>query len=474
MGRRADYVTEEQFNGWTPGPGADSAAIADLDFRDFFENGGMALHLVGADGTILHANRAELDLLGYAAEDYVGHNIGEFHVDPPVIEDILSRLSAGEPLQKYPARLKARDGSIKHVEITSSVNFRDGAFVNTRCFTVDVTDLMLAKDDLRRKDDLFRQVLDALPAAIYMTDAAGKITYFNRAAVELCGREPEIGKDEWCVTFRLFGLDGKPLPHDHCPMAIALKENRPVRGVEAMAQRPDGTLFPFLPFPTPIRNEHGELVGAVNMLIDISERRQAETNQRMLLDELNHRVKNNLQMLHGLLLTAERESSNAEAREVLVDAARRVAALAAAQRLLYTGANPRNFRAHDFLHAVCETARQSFEKNVSVQIKADDGHLTNESSMPLALILNELLTNAAKHGLNGKVNGKISVAFTRDNGEAVLVVEDTGPGFDLHPTGRRSSGLGLVRGMARQLGGTFSVERGSGARCIVRFSEARA
>ena len=133
----------------TPGPGADGAAITDLDFRDFVENGGMALHLVGADGTILHANRAELDFLGYAAEDYVGSNIAEFHVDPPVIEDILSRLSAGERLQKYPARLKARDGSIKHVEITSSVNFRDGEFVNTRCFTVDVTDLMLAKDDLR-------------------------------------------------------------------------------------------------------------------------------------------------------------------------------------------------------------------------------------------------------------------------------------------------------------------------------------
>lgn len=444
----------------------------EFDFEDFFENGALALHLVGSDGTILHANRAELELLGYSPEEYIGRNIADFHVDAPVIEDILCRLTNGERLRKYPARLRARDGSIKHVEITSSVNFRAGTFINTRCFTVDVTELVLAREEVRRKEDTFRQVLEALPAAVYMTDAAGKITYFNRAAVELAGREPQIGIDEWGTTFRLFDLDGNPLPLEECPIAITLRENRPVRGVEAMVLRPDGTLLPFLPFPTPIRNERGELVGAVNMLIDISERRHAETNQRMLLDELNHRVKNNLQMLQGLLLTAERESTNKETREVFADAAQRVAALAAAQRSLYMG-SPRSFRIYDFLKAVCETARQSFDRPVSVQIKADDGQLSNDLSMPLALILNELLTNAAKHGVDGNRDGGITVTFRRTGAEAVLIVEDEGPGFELQKTGRRSSGLGLVRGMARQLGGQFSVERGSGARCIVRFPENR-
>jgi two-component sensor histidine kinase len=240
-----------------------------------------------------------------------------------------------------------------------------------------------------------------------------------------------------------------------------------------MAQRPDGTLVPFLPFPTPIRDEHGQLIGAVNMLIDISERRQAEANQRMLLDELNHRVKNNLQMLHGLLLTAERESPSEEARAVLADAAQRVAALAAAQRLLYTGSDPRSFRIHDFLHAVAQTACQSFRKQLSINIDADDGYLSNESSMPLALILNELLTNAAKHGLKGRSKGEVNISLHCADGEATLVIEDDGPGFELQNPGRRSSGLGLVRGMARQLGGNFFVEKSSGARCIVRFPEAR-
>ena len=447
-----------------PGP-----AASDAQLQDFFENGGLALHLVDGDGVILEANRAELDLLGYEREEYVGRQIADFHADRHVIDDILTRLSRGEPLQRYPARLRARDGSIKHVEITSSARFENGRFINTRCFTVDITDLMRTRADLRHKDNLFRQVLDALPAAIYMTDAHGKITYYNKAAADLSGCEPKIGEDEWCVTFRLFGLDGKELPHDQCPMAIALKENRPIRGVEAMAQRPDGTLFPFLPFPTPITDTDGNLTGAVNMLVDVSERKEAESHQRVLLDELNHRVKNNLQMLQALLWAAVREAHNAEASRVLADAARRVGAMAAAQQLLYSDHNPRSFNISDFLHAVCAGAQQAFSKEVSLHIEADHGDLPNELSMPLALVLNELVTNAAKHGINGRGTGQINVKFHRDDGVAHLSVEDDGPGFQLEETRRRSSGLGLVRGMMRQLGGELTVEQGPGGRCIIRF-----
>jgi PAS domain-containing protein len=79
---------------------------------------------------------------------------------------------------------------------------------------VDVTERELARQELDRKDEQLRQVLDALQAAVYMTDAAGKITYVNRAAVELVGREPNIGQDEWCVTYRLFTPEGEELPPD--------------------------------------------------------------------------------------------------------------------------------------------------------------------------------------------------------------------------------------------------------------------
>ena len=75
-----------------------------------------------------------------------------------------------------------------------------------------------------------RELLDALPAAIYTTDAAGRLTYYNAAAVQLAGRVPKIGSDEWCATWRLYRPDGTPLPHDECPMAVALKTRPPRKG----------------------------------------------------------------------------------------------------------------------------------------------------------------------------------------------------------------------------------------------------
>jgi PAS domain S-box-containing protein len=425
--------------------------------RDFIETSTIALHWVGADGTILWANQAELDLLGYKREEYIGRNITEFHADEAVINDILTGLGSGQTLHDCPARLRHRDGSIRHVLINSSALFEDGKFVHTRCFTRDITELKheqetrqaqlaaeladtkLLQDisaqliepgdedalcakivdavaaimrsefatmqilcpergsrgelrllayrglspeaakvwewvgfdtestcgqvlrtgkraiapnvetsdflagtrgmaaflaagiragqstplvsrsgrllgmisshwsqphnptarDLRLLDILARQaadliehkqaeqalresqrrlreIIEAIPAAVYTTDADGRITFFNRAAIEFSGRVPELGTDSWCVTWKLHNTDGSPLPHDQCPMAVALKEKRSVFGCEAVAERPDGERRTFTPYPTPLFDEEGRLTGAVNMLVDITDRKRAE------------------------------------------------------------------------------------------------------------------------------------------------------------------------------------------------------
>src|SRR5262249_330953 len=111
------------------------------------------------------------------------------------------------------------------------------------------------------------EVLDALPAAVYTTDAAGRITYYNEAAVALWGCRPVLDSDRWCGSWRLRRPDDSWLPHDQCPMAVALKERRPIRGAEAVAERPDGTRVPFMAFPTPLHNAAGEVIGAINMLV---------------------------------------------------------------------------------------------------------------------------------------------------------------------------------------------------------------
>ncbi len=257
------------------------------ELRDFIENAAEGMHWVGPDGQILWANETELNMLGYTREEYLGHHIAEFHADQAVIDDILSRLRQGEILECYEARLRCKDGSVRHVLINSSVFFHNGQFVHTRCFTRDITDRKQAEEALRDNERRFREMIDALPTPIYTTDAQGRLTHFNPAAVEFAGHVPVLGADQWCVSWKMYRPDGTLLPHDECPMAIALKEGRMIRGAEAIAERPDGTRIWFTPYPTVLRNAEGRIVGGINMLIDITERRQGETTRAHLAALVN-------------------------------------------------------------------------------------------------------------------------------------------------------------------------------------------
>ncbi len=113
---------------------------SEAELADFFENAAIGLHWVGPNGYIVRVNQSELDLLGYTREEYIGHHVSEFHADKPVIDDILSRLQRGEEIHDYEARLRCKDGGIKHVRLNSSVYREDGKFIHTRRFTRDITE----------------------------------------------------------------------------------------------------------------------------------------------------------------------------------------------------------------------------------------------------------------------------------------------------------------------------------------------
>lgn len=135
-----------------------------------------------------------------------------------------------------------------------------------------LTDLIDGKD----LNIAFRAMFEALPAAVYTTDAQGRLTYFNPAAVKLSGRVPELGTDAWCIPWKLFLPDGTPLPHDRCPMAMALKGIDVPRGIECIGERPDGSRFWFTSSPAVLRDDEGRVTGGINLLTDITDRKNAE------------------------------------------------------------------------------------------------------------------------------------------------------------------------------------------------------
>lgn len=125
--------------------------------------------------------------------------------------------------------------------------------------------------DALATDFNWRLVLDELPAPIYVTDSDGAVTYWNHACVSFAGRVPKLGRDRWCVTWKIYTTTGDFLPHDQCPMAQAIRERTIVRDAVAIAERPDGSRRAFRPYPTPLFNDDGSLRGAINLLIDVTE-----------------------------------------------------------------------------------------------------------------------------------------------------------------------------------------------------------
>ena len=158
----------------------------------------------------------------------------------------------------------------EHVVVDDSAALQRSAFLSG------------AGEAILSHDGHFRAILDVLPAAVYVTDPAGTITYYNAAAASLWGRSPVLGESQWCGSLRLFWPDGTVLPHDECPVAMALKEGRSSVGTEAVAERPDGTRVPFMAYPTLFYDQSGAIAGAVNMLVDLTERKRADEHAQRL------------------------------------------------------------------------------------------------------------------------------------------------------------------------------------------------
>ena len=215
------------------------------------------------------------------------------------------------------------------------------------------------------------------------------------------------------------------------------------------------------------RQSRARLTKARGALHDFQGRNtQIDDLREQLLDELNHRLKN-LQMLHGLLLIALHKTDNSEAREVLFDTSRRITA----QQVFYSVHDSTDVSGSRLIEAVCANARAFLSKEVSINYEATTGSLPKESAVPLALALNELLTNVAKHGADDRGRITINVGLSQRSGEIELRVQDCGSGFNLDEVQGRMSGLGLVATLAKRLKGTFTVERRFGARCILRFPD---
>ena len=472
---------------------------------DFFDTASTGLHLMGEDGTILRANQAELAMLGYERDEYVGHHVAEFHVDSAAIEDILRRLRSGERITRYPARMRRKDGVVIDVSIDSSVYFADGRFQHARAFTRDVT----LEKQLYEATARFTAIVAQSSDAIIGKTLEGVITSWNPAAERIFGYTAEE-----MVGQSIFKLLPEELHGAERDLLARLQRGETVAFAESERIRKDGGRVFISLSVSPIRDASGAIIGAASIKRDVTEQRLAAERLRdmqrlravgQLAGGVAHEANNQMLVVlgaaHFLLKRADLPPTVREDLQHIHQAAERTAAIT--QQLLAFGRR-QVLRLEDVdLNRVVQGFEQVLRRTLSEQhdlvlrlglpagtmLRADPGQLEQ-------VVLNLTLNARDAMPAGGKLTITTSLAETDVlelplpvQGEpgrfARLVVEDTGRGMDTETLARafepffttkpvgEGTGLGLsvVDGIINQMGGFLRVSSrpGLGTRFSLYF-----
>lgn len=338
-----------------------------------------------------------------------------------------------------------------------------------------------AESALRNGESHFRLLLEKLPAGAYTCDPEGLITYFNQHAVRLWGRTPKLNdpEDRFCGSFRLFSTDGSPITHDRCWMALALKANEGYNRREIVIERPDGRRLSALAHANPIHDESGNLIGAVNVLVDITERKRAEEELRTVREAERSRIARDLHdgvlqdlaaVVQGLEAARMEQKARFEDSGSDTDLHQEIDTLRlAASKLRQAVYDLSSEKDPPFLKAVESLVevnlRRAPECKVRLEVQDDVPHdIPDETGRELLRIVQEALTNARCHSEARNVRVSLEV-----EGADSLVAEvaDDGRGFD-PASANRGVGIEGMRERASLLGGSMVTRSETGKGTSVR------
>jgi PAS domain S-box-containing protein len=470
--------------------------------------------IVGKDlsSIITSWNSGAQRLFGYTAAEAVGQPVtmlmpaDRFDEEPSILE----RIHRGERIDHYETVRRRKDGTLMDISLSvSPVLDNDGKVVGASKIARDITARKQIEQALRASEERYRTLLGLLPAAVYTCQApSGVITFYNEHAAELWGRAPKLGDSDerFCGSFKLRRADGKSLHHDQMPMAVAMRENRPIRAQEAVIERPDGSQITVLVNIDPIRDASGQVLGAINVFHDTTALKQAEQQLKEadrrkdeFLATLAHELRNPLAPIRNSLQilrmsgaagpSAERVYEMME-RQV-VHMVRLVDDLLELSRISRGSIELKKERlelASVIRHAL-ETSKPFIEAGghqVELSLPSEAVVLDGDP-VRLSQVFANLLNNSAKYTQNG---GNITVTARRDATSVAVSIRDTGIGippdmlsrvFDMfaqvdNVLRRSKDGLGiglhLVRTLVGMHGGSVEARSnglGHGSEFVVRL-----
>jgi PAS domain S-box-containing protein len=438
------------------------------------------MHWVSADGTILWANRAELDMLGYSRDEYIGHHISEFHADKAVIEDILQRLGRHEELHGYESRMLRKDGSTRYVRIHSNVLVHNGRFVHTRCFTVDITEHKQAEEVRAR----LAAIVQCSDDAIVSKDLNGIVTSWNAGAERIFGYKSEeiVGKS---ITMII-----PPELQDQEPLILAkIRRNERIEHFETVRLTKAGQRIDVSLTVSPVKDERGAIIGVAKIARDISEHKKMEqalrTTEKLasvgrLAASVAHEINNPLEAVTNLLFLAKRDISDRSKVEQRLDQANQEL-----DRVTHIATQTLGFYRETSSASTVDLAKTLegvlglYARKISsrgINVIKEYGRKTE--AKVLAGEIRQVLANLIANSIDAMPNGgslrlRVSNSRSRNNGNQPgvrVIIADTGSGirpesmkkiFEPFFTTKKDTGTGLglwiTRAIIEKHGGSIRV-----------------
>jgi PAS domain S-box-containing protein len=480
------------------------------ELRSFLQGAAEGLHWVGEDGLILWANQAELDLLGYSPDEYIGHNVREFHVDTDAIEDMLGRLSCGATISNREARLRHKDGSIRYVLINSNVLWDGGKFLHTQCFTRDITDLKFAE----AVQPFYQSIVESADDAIVSKTLDGIVTSWNPGAERIFGYTAEE-----MIGSSILILIPTDRPDEESRILERLCRGERIDHFETQRVRKDGKTIDISLTVSPVKDRTGRIIGASKIARDITDKKlieaelsnllikeqdarsEAESASRLkddFLAVLSHELRTPLNAIIGWtsILASHDEKEmvrhaidvihrNALVQKRLIEDLLDMSRILTGKLVIRTD--------HVDLGAVLAAALDSIRpaasaKTISIDVQVDPGvpRVIGDADRLQQVVWN-LLSNSVKFTPAG---GTIMTHVSNTDGGVAIEVKDSGQGispafvpfvFDRfrqaeQGTARQHGGLGLGLAVVRHLvelhGGTVAADspgQGLGSTFTVRL-----
>jgi len=438
-------------------------------------------------GKVLFWNTGAGNVLGFGTDETVDRVTLETLLPPDDVKareslmQAMTQVLGGQETVALVMPFRHKDGRNRTLQLTISPQQEGtGQIQGMLLIGEDITERELARretEQAERQVRLLAFTLNCAKDAFVITDMDNRILYVNQAFVDTYGyTEDELtGKDILIIR--------SPTVSSELSDSISQGTRSSGWSGEIMNRRKNGEDFPVELWTSTVRNDQGQPVALVGVAREITERKETENQikasleeKEILLKEIHHRVKNNLQVITSLLSLQSAKIPNQDIQAILKESQTRVKSMALVHEELYQSEDLSRIDFADYIRRLTTNLFHTYQTgpvHISLLVDIEEVFLTVDTAIPCGLIVNELVSNALKHAFRGRQGGTVTIRLQRDEADFLLTVRDDGVGLagDIDPAVTETLGLQLVTTLTRQLGGKLSVFRDEGTRFEIRFVE---